>query len=191
MAWINCKWGYVYIYAYHYTLRPWMPSCVDQRNMCIIPGEIISPYDLKLSWWLNSVKVSWASSDIRQLNIKWTNVLRREMVLKLLVHSQFSHLTWVLARESFIHILVSLLTDISNILNSHTYPLLHVGWSETWRTTASHPLQPVSKQYADILLCQFGTQKGGHGSYSRIPQLLLLVSYLEPVPTDLSISFGN
>jgi len=51
------------------------------------------------------------------------------MVLKLLVHSQFSHLTWLLAWESFIYMLVSLLTDISNILSSHTYPLLHVGWS--------------------------------------------------------------
>jgi len=157
-----------------------MPSYVDQRNMCIVPGEIVSPYDLKLLWWLNSVKVSWTSSHIRLLNLKWTIVLRREMVLKLLVHSQFRHLTWLLARESFIHMPISLLTDISNILNSHTYPLLHVGWNDSGRTTASHPMQPVSKQYADIfLLCQFGTQRGGHGSYSRIPQLSLLVSYLE------------
>ena len=114
------------------------------------------------------------------------------MILKLLVHSQFSHLTWLLARESFIHMLVYLLTGISNTLNSHTYPLLHVGWSDSGRTTASHPLQPVSKQYADIfLLCQFGTQKGGHGSYNCIPQLSLLVSYPKPVATDLSTSFGN
>jgi hypothetical protein len=114
------------------------------------------------------------------------------MVLKLLVHSQFSYLTWLLAQESLIHMLISLLTDISNILNSHTYPLLHEGWSDSGRTTAFHLLQPVSKQYANIfLLCQFGTQKGGHGCYSRIPQLSLLVSYLEPVPTDLSTGFGN
>jgi hypothetical protein len=83
-----------------------MPSYVDQRNMCIIPGEIVSPYDLKLSWWLNSVKVSWTSIHIRLLNLKWTNVLRREMVLKLLVHSQFRHLMWLLAQESFIHMLI-------------------------------------------------------------------------------------
>lgn len=77
-------------------------------------------------------------------------------------------------------------------LEYHTYPLLHVSWSDSGRTTASHPLQSVSKQYADIfLLHQFGIQKGGHGSYSRIPQLSLLVSYLEPVPTDLSTGFGN
>jgi hypothetical protein len=118
------------------------------------------PYDLELSWWLNFVNVSWASSHIRYVKLKWTSVLRREMVLRLLVHSQFSHLTWLLARESFIHMLVSLLTDISHILNRHTYPLLHVGWSDSGRTTASHTLQPVSKRYADIfLLCQFGTQR--------------------------------
>jgi hypothetical protein len=59
-----------------------------------------------------------------------------------------------------------LVSDISSTLNSHTYPGLHVDWSDSERTSASYPLQLVSKQYTDIfLLCQFGTRTGGHGSY--------------------------
>jgi hypothetical protein len=68
--------------------------------------------------------------------------------------------------EEVLFICLCLLANISNTLNSHTYPWLHVGWSDSERISASYSLQPVSNQFPDIfLLCQFGTRMGGHGSY--------------------------
>jgi hypothetical protein len=103
------------------------------------------------------------------------------MVLKLLVHSIQAPDMAASPRKfySFAHIFTH--RHLKHPEQSY------LGWSDSGRT-ASHPLQAVSKQYADIfLLCQFGTQKGGHGSYSHIPQLITC----QLSGTGLSTGFGN
>jgi hypothetical protein len=47
----------------------------------------------------DSIKLSWATSCGRWLNVNKTNVPRMEMVLKMLVLLPYSHLTWLVARE--------------------------------------------------------------------------------------------
>jgi hypothetical protein len=63
---------------------------------------VIVTYSFKLSWQINSIKYSLASSHSEWLNGKKTNILRTQMVLQMLVYLPLNHLMWLLVREYFI-----------------------------------------------------------------------------------------
>jgi len=88
--------------------------------------------NLKLLWWHNTIKLSWATCHIRWINSKQTNILRTisifiirssddswntglfaiflrrtmEILPNTLVYSPFNHMTWLISQGSCIFILL-------------------------------------------------------------------------------------